>query len=107
MKHWENEPITFVRAKPLQIFSAEFRSFTLCSSQNKIDISDNDDFVLSQALDLFKCSTTFNGDNVTQDDLFLSQTLSEIDRDAIFNDIDLLTSSQMVNFVNDVQLSTV
>jgi hypothetical protein len=64
---------------------------------------DNDDFVLSQALDLFERSTTFNSENVTQDDLLLSQTLSEIERSSVFNDIGLLTSSQMDTFENDVQ----
>ncbi|XP_060562763.1 uncharacterized protein LOC132722310 [Ruditapes philippinarum] len=48
-------------------------------------------------------STTFNSENVTQDDLLLSQTLSEIERCGVFNDIGLLTSSQMDTFENDVQ----
>ncbi|XP_060608415.1 uncharacterized protein LOC132760460, partial [Ruditapes philippinarum] len=48
-------------------------------------------------------STTFKRENVTQDDLLLSQTLSEIERSGVFNDIGLLTSSQMDTLENDVQ----
>ena len=55
-----------------------------------MEFADSEDFVLSQALDLFENYTTFecfDNANLTDDDVFLSQTLDSIEKDKLFSDL--------------------
>ena len=55
-----------------------------------MEFADSEDFVPPQALDLFESYTTFecfDNANLTDDDVFLSQTLDSIEKDKLFSDL--------------------